>query len=119
MNGGQFLHGVVAGGDSIYALNGLLDNVNGFVCSTLGPNFAQIHIDDDNCPNGFLLPTAFHSMNDFCDCYNRASKQNKKCLTNAAVRVHLGLTGIIRVDALIEKCCARYGGNISKNLREF
>lgn len=78
MNGGQFFDGVVTGGDSIYALNGLLDNVNGFVCSTLGPNFAQIHIDDDNCPNGFLLPTAFNSMNDFCDCYNRASKQNKK-----------------------------------------
>lgn len=110
MNGGQFFQGIVAGGDSVDVLNGLVDNVNAFVCSLVEPKFSQIRFDHDNCPNGLLLPAAFHGMNDFCDCYNKASKENKKCLTIAALQIHLGIKGIVKLDALVDKCCAQCGG---------
>lgn len=111
MNSGQFFHGLSAGSDSIdaLALAGFINKTNGLVCSAFGPNFAQIQINKKNCPSATLLPNTFESMEHFCRCYNDASDQHKECLTDAVARFHMQLTGIIRMDGLIGKCCAQCG----------
>lgn len=88
------------------------------ICSLLGPNFGQIHFDNDKCLNGLLLPNAFKSIEDFCERFQRASKQDQRYLTDAAFRNHIGIKGIIRVDALIEQCCKRCKG-VNKNRENF
>lgn len=110
MNEGQFFHGLLAGGDSIPPLAGLLNKTNGLVCSAIGPGFAELKINKKNCQSGLsLLPNSFKSMEHFCYCYNRASDQNKKCLTDGALSGYFQLTGIVRFDGLIGQCCAPYG----------
>lgn len=102
---------------SNYGLVGrLLGNVgnglNSAVCKLLGPDFLQILLNYNDCPNKIKvrLPTKFRSYEDFCAFHNSACPSVRKCLTARVARIQIKLHGIVEYYTLIGRCCARCAG---------
>lgn len=91
------------------------DGINAIACPALGPNFLQIIFNNNDCPNGVLLPTAFKSFKNFCKYYNCACPRIKNCLTRSAVKLRINVKGVVDIAGTIAKCCANCtGGNVDK-----
>lgn len=82
------------------------DDINAIPCSALGPNFLQILSNNNDCPNGFLLPTIFKSYENFCKYYYNACPRIQNCLTRSAIKLRINVEGIVDVAGTIAKCCA-------------
>lgn len=69
-------------------------------------------LENNGCPNGFLLRTAFKTTQSFCDYFNKCLSYIKKCLTDAAVRILLNLPGIVEYYHVLGACCAEHSVHI-------
>lgn len=89
--------------------NNVGNDINDVVCRLLGPNFLQVLLNYNGCPNGVRLPYELRSYAEFCAFYNGACQSTKKCLTERAVQIQIKLKGIVDYHMLIGRCCARCG----------
>lgn len=110
MAGGQignyFLRGGLPGGGLGNELvDGLTGGVNNLLCTLVGPDFLRVVLTKNRCPSGVILPNLFKSYKCYCHFYNRQPPNIKKCLSDAAARVDIGLDGIIKLDLLLGICC--------------
>lgn len=87
----------------------LADGTNQSICTLLGPNFLQLLFDGcKGCPGGIVL-SAFKSFESFCQYFNSAPANKRKCLTDGAARIKL--PSIFRVNLIIGQCCAQCAEN--------
>lgn len=114
---GQIGDGLVSGGIWKSGLIGDLaigatDGGNKLLCSLIGPDFLQAVLIDNGCPNGVLLRNAFKTIENFCDFYNHAPPEIKKCLTDKGIQLYINLHGIIKDEEVFGICCAHCSGRI-------
>lgn len=88
--------------------------LNDAICRLVGPNFLRAALTDDCCLSGVELPTLFQSYKCYCEIFNRQPPNKKKCLSDAAARVQIGLKSIIKLDLLLAKCCETCDGDKSQ-----
>lgn len=104
--GNNLIHGSEAPGGLVdNLLSGLGTGVNDAICFLVGPNFSRAALTDNSCISGVELPTLFKSYKCYCEIFNRQPPNKKKCLSDAAARVQIGLNSIIKLDLLLAKCC--------------
>lgn len=89
---------------------GATDVANKTLCSFFGPDFLQAVLTDNCCPSGIRLPNAFKTKDNYCEFYNQASAETKKCLTDKSIQVLIDLHGIIKGEEVFGKCCAPCSG---------
>lgn len=76
----------------------------------MGPNFLNAIIGNNNCSSFIQLPTVLHSYEDFCAIFNCATQRAKECLIDAAARINIDLSGIIKFSIVLGKCCRYCSG---------
>lgn len=76
------------------------------MCWLLGPNFLNAIVGNkNNCSSYIQFPTILHSYDDFCAIYNGATQQGKDYVSDAAARINLNLSGIIKFPIVLGRCC--------------
>lgn len=88
-----------------HIVNNAADVVNNVICTTLGPNFLQIFVNHHECSNGIFTPSIFHSWPNFCQYFNAAPPNIRKCLFSTAVEYKGRLMGISDGYIRVGKCC--------------
>lgn len=80
--------------------------LNGLMCSFLGPDFLQVLTSSKKCPPITLLHrNLINSCEKFCSLYDHANPSLKECFTDAVIRIS-GDVVVNNGHTKIGRCCA-------------